>query len=370
MKCNLLNIPKKVILKENPISKTFTTKDSSCLNPEPCLKTVTYQYLHNFKFLADLDYKQQLLKSLNIPNITALSLTSILGPIAFKNFIEENNSNPDIYRPGIRPAGQEEINDSYPLTNVENRTFGANLHIHTTDSDGEMSVEELLNQATKYADLYVKKNNKPFVIAITDHNTISSCKKALEIIAKNPNKFKNLRVVLGTEISTKEDSIYDYKLKKPEKFHILALCIDPFEEKLNNFLNYMNEGRKNPMNPKTVTVEDVVTAIENQPKAYLSYAHPAFPDLKHRITNPNDDYCKLNQDCVKFFVEKAGKKALYAETYYGGYCGTMATDDKLHQAINEAVEKYGLKKAGGLDTHGNCIFYNGQKIKQKKKKSI
>ena len=84
-----------------------------------------------------------------------------------------------------------------------------------------------------------------------------------------------------------------------------------------------------------------------------------------RINNPNDDYCELSQKCIKFFTEQAGNKALYAEQYYGGYVGNLAVDQNLHNAIREAINATGLKKAGGMDTHGNSIFYNGQTIKIK-----
>ena len=316
---------------------------------------------HSFR--KDYEYKQEILKALNIPDISVDKLKSILGPAEFKSFIIKNSENPQIYAPGIRPENMREMTDSFPLTNVKSRVFGANLHIHTTHSDGELSVEELLNQANEYANKYFEKNKKPFTIAITDHNTVEGCKEAVKILSQNPEKYKNLRVVLGSEISVKEDAVFDYKFRKPEKYHILTMCINPFETKLNKFLEDVNKGHKTPMNPRTIRLQEVADAVDAQPDCYLCYAHPAFPDLKHRIVNPDDDYKKLNQDCIRYFKDVAGDKALYAEVYYGGYKGTMATDDLLHKYIKEAVENLGLYKAGGMDTHGQSIFYSEINLK-------
>ena len=304
-----------------------------------------------------------MLEAAGLSEISVNSLKSVFGPMEFKSFVAKNSENARIYTPGIRPADKKGVADSFPLTNVKNKTYGANLHIHTTNSDGKLSVQELLDQASEYANAYFKKNKTPFVIAITDHNTVEGCKEAVQILSKNPGKYKNLRVVLGAEISVKEDSVYGYAFKKPEKFHILTMCINPFEKHFNDFIADINLGHKSPMFPRVVRLDEVVSAMKHQPEAYLSYAHPAFPDMKHRIVNPNDDYMKLNQDCVRFFKEKAGDKALYAEVYYGGYKGSMATDEKLHDCIKSAVEDMGLLKAGGMDTHGDSIFYSGINIK-------
>jgi len=314
-------------------------------------------------FRTDYDYKTAILKALDIPELSVDSLKSIFGPAEFKSFIIKNSENARIYTPGIRPAGKEAFADSFPLTNVESLTYGANLHIHTTNSDGRLTVENLLNQAVEYANKYFQKNKKPFVIAITDHNTVEGCKEAVEILSKNPDKYKNLRIILGSEISVKEDMLYGYKFRKPEKFHILTMCINPFEKRLNDFLTDINMGHKNPMNPRTVSLKEIVGAVEAQPDAYLCYAHPAWPDLRHRIVRPEDDFRKLNQECIRYFKDTAGDKALYAEVYYGGYEGNMATDELLHEHIKKAVENFGLYKAGGMDTHGTSIFHSGIELK-------
>ena len=315
-------------------------------------------------FLNNIDakYKEILIESAGLTGVTVNALASVIGPCAFKDLVQEHNADPDFYLPGKRPKEKEAECDSYPLTNVENKKFGANLHIHTKHSDGQLSVQELLDKAAAYGDKYVIVNKKPFTIAITDHNTAEGCKEALLILAKNPSKYKNINVVLGAEISAKEDEIYDYKFRKPEKFHVLTMCINPFDEKFNSFINNINKGKKNTMNPRTIRLQEIVDTIETQPNAYLCYAHPAWPDMTHRISNANDDYCELNKKCIQYFTETVGSKGLYIEKYYGSYNGNLATDKKLHEAINQAIDESKLNKAGGLDTHGNNIFYNGQKI--------
>jgi len=316
----------------------------------------------------DSSYKQNIINSCGLENVDTNDLSSIVGPHELKTILSENTNKPDFYYPGYRPVDKEAIPDSYELTNVKNKKFGANLHIHTTASDGLLSVEELLAQAVSYANIYKQQTNKPFIIAITDHNTIQGCKKAVEIIAQNPQKYINLKVVLGAEISAIEKDIDGYTFRKPEKFHILTFCINPYDKALNTFFKDLNEGRTNPMNPKKIGLQDISNGIGKIPHILFSYAHPAYPDITHRLIKENDDYCKLLEKCIHYFAKILKNKAISVEAYYSGYYGNMATDKKLELSILKAINEEDLLKSGGIDTHGKSIFYNGvKKIKSDKK---
>ncbi|HEU4321704.1 MAG TPA: PHP domain-containing protein [Roseiflexaceae bacterium] len=84
-----------------------------------------------------------------------------------------------------------------------NQTWSkADLHIHTTHSDGAASVEEVLEYVATRTDLRV--------IAITDHDTIEG---ALEARRLAPSY--GLEVIVGEEISTREG-------------HLLALFLERF----------------------------------------------------------------------------------------------------------------------------------------------
>jgi predicted metal-dependent phosphoesterase TrpH len=78
----------------------------------------------------------------------------------------------------------------------------ADLHIHTTASDGAATVPELLEYVARATDLRV--------IAITDHDSIAGAKEA----ARLARQF-GIDVIMGEEISTADG-------------HLLALFIDTF----------------------------------------------------------------------------------------------------------------------------------------------
>lgn len=115
------------------------------------------------------------------------------------------------------------------FANIKNGTFRANLHIHTTHSDGRISVSKLLDQAVKYAD-YRKSigKNDPFIFAITDHSTINGSKEAIKIISQNPEKFKNIRFVSGIEFNAHHGS---------KQFEIIGYCLNPDDKNLQDFIN-------------------------------------------------------------------------------------------------------------------------------------
>ena len=107
------------------------------------------------------------------------------------------------------------------------------LHAHTIASDGELSSKELI-------DLAIKKDIK--ALAITDHDTLEGCKEAVNIIKADPYKYRNLRVVLGCEL-TVEDKMLQRELKKPVGVHMLLHGINPYDEALNKFLDAKKAAR-------------------------------------------------------------------------------------------------------------------------------
>ena len=97
------------------------------------------------------------------------------------------------------------------------------LHCHTIASDGELSPEELI-------DLAVKKGLK--AIAITDHDSLGSLKKAI-----NYSKGRNIEVVPGVEVSS-NDPLYDF-----DKIDVLGLFVDYNNKSLVNMMEYINKKR-------------------------------------------------------------------------------------------------------------------------------
>lgn len=81
----------------------------------------------------------------------------------------------------------------------------ADLHIHTTASDGNSTPEEIVKSARKH---------KLKVISITDHDTIRGYRKAREVA----RTYDDIRVLPGVEITADFNG---------SECHLLAYCFDP-----------------------------------------------------------------------------------------------------------------------------------------------
>lgn len=82
----------------------------------------------------------------------------------------------------------------------------ADIHIHTTFSDGLNEPEAVVNFVATQTDLRV--------IAITDHNTVDGARAAYAYWRKNRALFGRLEVIIGSEISTSVGHIIGLFLKE------------------------------------------------------------------------------------------------------------------------------------------------------------
>lgn len=98
------------------------------------------------------------------------------------------------------------------------------LQNHTVASDGELTPEELV-------DLAIEK--KLSAIAITDHDSIGSVKKAIEY-----SKGKNIEIVPGVELSC-DDPLFNY-----DKIDVLGLLIDFDNKGLNDLMGHIKNKRE------------------------------------------------------------------------------------------------------------------------------
>ena len=99
------------------------------------------------------------------------------------------------------------------------KRFDADLHMHSTCSDGELTPKQLVAMA--------KRRNLP-AIAITDHDTVSSFAEAAESAAA-----ADIHLIPGTEISA----------MLHREVHILGLFLEPSHAELNRQLNRQSEAR-------------------------------------------------------------------------------------------------------------------------------
>lgn len=189
----------------------------------------------------DVEYRKELARACGIGEDKACNLRSIIGQEEYKNIVKEFDGNPIYYMPGDTLL--TDVKDNYKLYGKDNKTFRVTMHMHTTYSDGKMSVKELLDKSAEYADEIVKTIKKdsnfkasqaPFTIAITDHDSVGGCREAVKIIADSPEKYKNLRVILGCEV-TVENRLLGDELKSPVMNHIVVNGINPFDKDIEQF---------------------------------------------------------------------------------------------------------------------------------------
>lgn len=207
------------------------------------------------QFPKDIEYRKNLLKEIGIEPAKFYKIRSIIGGEEIKNILSGLSGNPVNYTVG---------ND---CENIANGKYRANLHIHTTASDGFFSPQELLDKAAEYADHVKKLNPKektPFVIAITDHDCMESTKEAIKIIEKNPLKYKNLRVILGAEMTTFDNVATDI-LDYPTNAHILVYGLNPFDKKFQSFIDTYKKMKFVTADKMTATANKLLEENSSSP---------------------------------------------------------------------------------------------------------
>lgn len=203
------------------------------------------------EFPQDVAYRKKLMLNAGKNPEEYYKLRSIIGVRELKTFIKQYSEDESVYSVGV--------NDE----NILNKKIRANLHIHTLASDGFMSTEELLEKARIYADEAAKIpefKKEPFIIAITDHDAIDSTREAIEIISKNPYKYRNVRVVLGIENTTYNNILPDF-VKSPTNTHILMYGIDPndkeYQASIENRMKFKSEIKNRIVNKANETYKKV-----------------------------------------------------------------------------------------------------------------
>ncbi len=212
------------------------------------------------KYPQDYEYIKQIGTSIGLKENELYKLNSIVGPEELKQRAKSNiYSNFDTL---------DIISDSHyteaQLESLAKSDFRYNLHLHTNNSDGKMSVSDLLEQAESFSEIVNKKTpEKPFIIAITDHDTVDGAKDIVKLIAKDPSKYKNLSVVLGAELS----AVYrnSEMLNSPFPYEMIAYSINPFDENLNLSLEELRNQRIN------LSKQIVERASKLYPQAEFSY---------------------------------------------------------------------------------------------------
>lgn len=219
-------------------------------------------------FRKDIDYRKNLMLNAGKNPNEYYKLRSIIGLDEIKSVMSNFNENENFYS-----VGENDLN-------IKNKTIRANLHIHTLASDGLFTTQKLLDGAVSYANEVAKNpefKKEPFIIAITDHDTTESTKEAIEIISKDPLKYRNLRVILGVEMTT-YNNIATHIVKKPTNTHVLIYGIDPNEKSFDKFIESTKKCKNkissqiikdaNKIYQKTFKTKDELYSLEEAKKFF------------------------------------------------------------------------------------------------------
>ncbi|MCE5300819.1 MAG: PHP domain-containing protein [Spirochaetia bacterium] len=244
----------------------------------------------------------------------------------------------------------------------------ADLHIHTTKSDGSNTVEEIFTYA---------RAEGLSAIAITDHDTVAAVDEARAMEKKYGVEF-----IIGVELS----AVYEGR-----EVHIIGLGFNPygrnFQEKLAYFQKRRAERAKKIMkklkeNGVNVAYEDLYEITENMNNA--GRLHIAKLLVKRNAASCiKDAFNRYLAEGRPAYVEKARitvKDAIDIIKEVGGLAmlahpGILQRDDMIPQWKQEGLDgleafhpdhnyeemgkymgiaqKLGIMISGGSDTHGN-----------------
>lgn len=110
----------------------------------------------------------------------------------------------------------------------------ADLHVHSNNSDGSDSVENLVNKLQK---------NKVEIFALTDHDTIAGCVEITKYIPQN------IKFIPSIELTCQTDDI---------KCHILGFNCNPEDEKLNSLIQKGKELRRKKLETRLDYMKNVL----------------------------------------------------------------------------------------------------------------
>ena len=135
-------------------------------------------------------------------------------------------------------------------------TISADLHIHSTFSDGSFSVSEIIK--------YVKKNNIQ-IIAIADHDTVQGVEETIELTKKN-----DITAIPAAEISA---------VMGKREVHILGYYLDWQNSHLKKTLAWLQEKREYRLRQMVQKLKQVDIIIH--PDDVLSIAGKGTPGRMH-----------------------------------------------------------------------------------------
>ena len=256
----------------------------------------------------------------------------------------------------------------------------ADLHLHSTASDGVLKPAELVGKAKKLGFS---------AIALTDHDTVSGIAEA-----EAAGEALGIEVIAGIELSA-----IDNRVQGEVEVHILGYFIDPEHKKLLKVLKLINKSRTDRaviMVKKlneigiSIALDRVLTLAEGESlgrphiartmveAGYISDVKEAFSkDYIGRGGRAYVERYKISpHDAIKLIIEAGGVPVLAHPGYLSdrtalteyniipyiesGLKGieVFYSQHTLQQVsyYREIALKYGLLVTGGSDYHGDGLF--------------
>lgn len=287
-----------------------------------------------FDFMQDYQYKATLVKDSGNPNYKIENMKSIIGEKELTKIIKKYDKHHEYFMADIYEKGDQK--------GVKNLTYKAGFHSHTTASDGQMTPLEALNQAAEYGDKVKAKHpfeKYPIILAYTDHYHANGCKEAIDILQKNPEKYRNVKVLLGMETASTTHLPSDDE--DGSCIHILLWAINPYIPQIDemNFLPDYKETIK-----RTQALRYGIIGIAH-PLRYFLREDRNDEQVKKLISELFSEYSTLKNDKIQF-----------TEGYYQPYRFDVSQD--LYSFTQNEAKKYGIFLTGSHDSHGKSIFRN------------
>lgn len=180
------------------------------------------------------------------------------------------------------------------------------LHIHSTFSDSDSTVEEIFKKA---------QEKKLACISLTDHDTVAGVEEASRL-----SKIYNIEYIKGIELSTQRNN---------EEVHVLGYFIDEKNKKLIDALGEMKQARRERLDLMIEKLGGLGIKIDKE--EVLSKCSTGVPTRLHL------GICLMQKGVVKTLIE-AFKKYLA--------CGRPAYVARFKFSVDEAVEI--IHESGGL----------------------
>ena len=188
------------------------------------------------------------------------------------------------------------------------------LHLHSTFSDGLLSVEEMIG-ACKQAGLAV--------VAITDHDTVDQVASALEAGRK-----AGIRVVPGIELSVGHGE-YD--------FHLLAYNFDPANAALAAALADQAQARRDRVHAIQARLADAGYLFDPQPLLAKAEGSVGRPEIARAVLANPANADRLRQETIEDYSTFLDR---YLTTGQPGYV------ERRRLAMTDAIRL--ITEAGGV----------------------